>query len=89
MAKPVAKFKAGQVAAAIWENEITSKAGTKVPMLKVTVARRYMDKDGNWQTSSSLRVNDLPRAGLVLQKAYEYLVLKEQGSTSLSEEEAI
>jgi len=27
-----------------------------------------------------MRINDLPKAVVVLQKAYEYLVLKEQGT---------
>jgi hypothetical protein len=46
MARPVAKFSAGQVSAAIWENEVTTKAGKKVTMLKASVERRYKDKDG-------------------------------------------
>jgi len=30
-------------------------------------------QDGEWNTTNSLRVNDLPKAALVLQKAYEYI----------------
>ena len=36
MAKPVAKFKAGQVSSALWENEITVN-GRKVTVLKAGV----------------------------------------------------
>jgi hypothetical protein len=41
--KPVAKFRAGQILAAIWENEITTKYKKQVTMLKATVQRRYKD----------------------------------------------
>ena len=36
-----------------------------------------------WKSTASLRVNDLPKAALVLNKAYEYLVLR---STGMAEE---
>jgi hypothetical protein len=36
-----------------------------------------MDKNGEWQSTNTLRINDLPKASLVLQKAYEYIVMKE------------
>ena len=42
---PVAKFKAGQVSAAIWENEVQMPRGT-VKILKATVQRRYKDRGG-------------------------------------------
>jgi len=45
MAKPTAKFRAGPVSAAIWENDITVN-GKKAVMLKASVERRYKDKDG-------------------------------------------
>ena len=35
----------------------------------------YKDKKGEWQTTSSLRTNDLTKAAAVLNKAYEYIVL--------------
>ena len=38
--KPVAKFQAGQISAALWENEIEVK-GRTVTVLKSTVQRRY------------------------------------------------
>ena len=48
----------------------------------MNLQRRYADKDGVWKSTDSLRVNDLPKAVLVLQKAYEYLVLREgQGAS--------
>jgi len=72
--KPVAKFKAGQVSAALWENEITVKNGHKATMLKATVERRYRDKDGNWKSSSSFSRNEIPLAIYCLQKAFEKII---------------
>ena len=81
--QPEKKFSTGAISATVWKNNGTSKkTGEPVEFRTITLQRRYTDKEGNWQTSSSLRVNDLPKATLVLEKAYEYLVLKGQGSTS-------
>ena len=73
MAKPVAKFKAGQVSSALWENEI-SVNGRKVTMLKATVQRRYKDKDSQWKSSGSFSRNEIPLAIYCLQKAFEKIV---------------
>ena len=70
---PVAKFRAGQVASAVWENEVEIK-GRTVTILKATVQRRYKDKDGNWQSSGSFSRNEIPLAIHCLQKAFEKIV---------------
>jgi hypothetical protein len=72
--KPTAKFKAGQVSAALWENEITTKNGHKATILKATVERRYRDKDGNWKSSGSFSRNEIPLAMYCLQKAFEKII---------------
>ena len=74
MVKPVAKFKAGQISAALWENEITAKNGHKATLLKATVERRYKDRDGNWKSSSSFSRNEIPLAIYCLQKAFEKII---------------
>ncbi|MBA3043886.1 hypothetical protein FP804_01970 [archaeon] len=43
----------------------------------VTMQRTYKDKNDEWQKTQSLRVNDLPKAILALEKTYEKMVLKE------------
>lgn len=73
--KPAGKFKAGAVTATIWANTAKGETGD-VQYFSVALDRRYMDKNGAWQSTSSLRVNDLPKAALVLHKAYEHLVLR-------------
>ena len=78
--QPETKFRAGAVTATVWKNEVTRQDGTKGEFYTVSLERNYKDKDGNWKNSGSMRVNDLPKATLVLQKAYEHVLLKEQAS---------
>jgi hypothetical protein len=85
MAKPVAKFRAGQVSAAIWENEV-SVNGRKVTMLKATVERRYKDKDGQWKSSNSFSRNEIPLAVYCLQKSFEKIIGTRQEDDSVEEE---
>lgn len=89
---PEKKFRAGTVSATVWQNRGKSAKGGEVTFRTVSFQRNYMDRNGTWQTSSSLRVNDLPRASVVLQKAYEYIILsnvQEQGNDTVAIEEVI
>ena len=74
---PVAKFQAGQVAAALWENQVQIK-GKTVTLLKATVQRRYKDKDGNWQSSGSFSRNEIPLAIYCLQKVFDKIIEKQK-----------
>ncbi len=78
MTQPEKKFSAGAVIATVWQNQGTTKEGQAVGYKTVSLQRRYKDKDGNWKNASSFRITDLPKAALVLQKAYEFSVLKER-----------
>ena len=73
MSLPVKKFSVGGVQAAVWENE--GKEGRS--FYSVSFDRRYKDKNDEWKSTSSLKANDLPKAILALQKAYEFVSLKE------------
>jgi hypothetical protein len=74
---PEKKFSTGVISATIWKNSGVSKRNNEpVEFRTITLQRRYQDKDGAWKSTSSLRINDLPKASLVIQKAYEYLVLR-------------
>jgi hypothetical protein len=42
------------------------------------VQRVYRDKEGKFKTTNSLYVNDLPKAILVLQKAFDYLTVRHE-----------
>ena len=75
--KPVAKYRAGQVSAALWENEISVKGG-KTTILKATVERRYRDSNDNWKSSGSFSRNEIPLAIYCLQKAFEKIIERQQ-----------
>src|SRR3989338_460337 len=75
---PERKFRAGAISATIWLNKGQSKNGLETEYKTVSLERCYTDKEGKWQNTTTMRVNDLPRASVALQKAYEYLVLQEQ-----------
>jgi len=75
--KPEQKFRVGSVSATIWNNE--AKVDGKIKEFKsVSFDKVYKDRDNEWQKTSTLNVNDLPKAMVVIGKAYEYLSLKEQ-----------
>ena len=76
---PVKSFRSGAINVSIWENETINAEGMPTSYKTVSFERRYKDKNGEWKSTSSLRANDLPRAVLILQKAYEYMVLTESG----------
>ena len=66
----VTHIKVGGVVATIWRNENDGKVS-----LSVTLERTYKDRNGEWKKSRSFRQNDLPKALLALQQAFEHLAL--------------
>ncbi len=81
---PEMQFRAGAISAAVWRNTIKKKDGSEADIRTVSFQRRYKDKDSDeWKTSNSLRATDLPKAVVVLNKAYEYLVLNGQGDLAV------
>ena len=77
MVKPEIVFKVGAVRASVFRNAI-EKNGKLIPLPKVVIEVRYKDKAGKWQGTNSLSLNDLPKATLALQKAFEYLMEHKQ-----------
>ncbi len=75
---PEKKFRAGAISATIWKNKAENKEGSEVEYKTISIERSYTDKEGKWQSTNSFRINDLPKAKVVLEKAYEYLILKEE-----------
>ena len=87
---PLAKFKAGQVSSALWENEVQMPRGT-VKILKATIQRRYKDKTGTWKSSTSFSRNEIPLTIHCLQKAFEKIIEKqnEEAYSSNNVEEVV
>ncbi len=73
---PDKKFKAGPVTATVWKG-VSPKGSV---YYNVQIGRSYKDKDNNWKNTGSLRENDVPKAMVLLQKAYEYVI--SQGTNS-------
>lgn len=79
--QPEEKFSTGAISATVWKNTGKSKkTGEDVEFRTITLQRAYKDKNDEWQHTNSMRVNDLPKAALVINKAYEYLVLRDTSS---------
>ena len=80
MPRPEISFKAGAVRAAIFRNQIM-RGSQVINIGKVVLEVRYKDKNGEWKSASSMSANEIPKAMLVLQKAYEYLLTHKDGET--------
>jgi ribosomal protein L25 (general stress protein Ctc) len=83
MSKPEKKFQAGGIEASVFENEIQHE-GRPIKIKKVAFQKRYKSANG-WQTTYTLDLNDVPKAILVLQKAFEFMALNSDSSTGESE----
>jgi len=78
--KPEASFKIGAVTAAIWKNKV-DKGNTSFISRNVQLQRAYKDQNNQWQHTGSLKVNDLAKAIIALQKAQEYcFTVKDNGN---------
>ena len=88
--QPERKFRAGVISATVWLNQGQSKkTGETNSYRTISLQRGYKDQNNQWQNTASLRLNDLPRAALVLTKAYEYLVttqMNNESATAVEEE---
>ncbi len=78
---PEKSFRASPISATIWTNEAVGKDGETRLFRTITLERSYKDKEDNWKKTHSLRVNDLPKATLVLNKCYEYISIKEDNQS--------
>jgi hypothetical protein len=80
--RPVKEFRAGPVKVAIWQNE-AEQDGRPVIRHSIRIGKRYFDRQQNaWQDSDYFFVNDLPRLRLLVEKAFEFIALKESDPDS-------
>jgi hypothetical protein len=78
MSSPKQVIRVGAVNVSIFENTIV-KDGKMMVIPKAVFQVRYKDKHtGEWKSTSSLSVNDIPKAISALQKAYQFLTEKDQ-----------
>lgn len=74
---PERKFRAGGISATIWLNKATTPKGEATEYRTISLERSYLDKEGQWQATNSFRINDLPKAVVALQQAFQHLVLQD------------
>jgi hypothetical protein len=79
--RPEKKIRAGAITATIWQNQGQSKNGEPVTYRTISLERNYKDKNDEWKSTNSFRLNDLPKVALVSQKAYEYLVISDSSGS--------
>jgi hypothetical protein len=71
--QPLAKFRAGAVSCAVWENDATVN-GRQVEILKATLERRFKDASGTWKSSNSFSRNEIPLAIHCMEKAFAMMI---------------
>lgn len=86
---PEKKFRAGAISATVWKNTLQNEKGP-FEYKTISFERGYKDKKGEWKSTHSMRVADVPKATLVLQKAYEYLTITDaKNNVNNAEEEVL
>ena len=88
MSKPKEVIRVGAINVSIFENTVM-KDDKILTIPKVVFQVRYKDKEGQWKSTSSLSVNDIPKAINALQKAYQILTEKGQKSADIPSEETV
>ena len=76
--QPEKRFSTGGIVATVWKNQRQQSDGKSFDYNTVNLQRRYADKQGKWQSTSSLRINDLPKAALLLEEAYKFLIMRSE-----------
>jgi len=70
--KPERVIRFGAISASVFGNEIETDGGKKT-IRNVKLQRRYRERGGEWKTSCSFTLADLPVAVEVLKQATEYI----------------
>lgn len=84
--QPLKKIRFGAICATIWRDTYKDPKGHSFEVDSVVLDRTYKDKKGEWQHTGSMKKEDLLKAALALQKAYEFLAAPESEDSSKAEE---
>jgi hypothetical protein len=72
--KPIKDFRAGNIQASVWRNEV-QKEGQTVVRHSVRIQKQFKNDDGDYQETPYYFRDDLPKLILVAQKAFEFIAL--------------
>jgi hypothetical protein len=75
--KPEKHIRFGGVRVSIWKDVRKGPSGKNFESRSVTMDRAYMDAQGKWQNTSSLKESDVPKAIAALTKAFVYMTERE------------
>jgi hypothetical protein len=84
---PEVRIAFGGVSASVFLNEVRRADGSTFNVRKTVLQRTYVDAHGNYQTTASLDVHDLPKAILALSKAYEHCLSARQREAGETEDD--
>ena len=74
--RPIQKFRAGQLEAAVWFNERKLKDDSIVGFKTVSLRKSWKDDEGTWRDAViQLRKHDIPRVIVLMNKVMEELLL--------------
>ncbi|MCA9441391.1 MAG: hypothetical protein KC964_11325 [Candidatus Omnitrophica bacterium] len=72
--RPIWQTQIGGFRASIWENERQIKDRT-VRVKELSFSKVFRNQQGEWKSTTRYQANEIPKAILALEKAYEYLAL--------------
>ena len=75
MVKPINKFQAGNIDAAIWNNEIEIN-GKKINTKSISLRKSWKSGEEWKDTTINLQANEIQKALLVLQEAQKEVLMK-------------
>lgn len=73
--RPEKSFRIGAVRASVWRNVRQGKEGKTFETRTVTLDRTYRDSSGSYRTTNRFSANEIPKAILLLQRSYEFVVM--------------
>ncbi len=77
--RPIQKFRAGQLEAAVWFNERKLKDDSIVGFKTVSLRKSWRDDEGVWRDAViQLRKNDLAKVAVLMNKVMEDLLLSHE-----------
>ncbi|MBN1510083.1 MAG: hypothetical protein JW955_24770 [Sedimentisphaerales bacterium] len=87
--RPEKEFRCGPVVGAIWRHEST-KNGRTFSTFSIRIYKSQYDADTrSWSETNFFFAEDLPRLGLVSQKCYEYVALRERDPNAPADIETV
>jgi len=79
--EPEMRLKAWPITATLW-GDPSDLGGFE----SIQLTRSYKDNEDNWMSTQSLRESDIPKAIFLLNKIYDYLLVKKDDKNNLKKE---